>query len=166
MATLAAREGEEIWRTTTDGTVWVRVTDQRGTAREISVGGKAGAVLRIKSLDREVAQEAIFDIEADPFRNGLLKRADADQNEDEATATDQAFGTEELVKAFSKSGNAFQSFVNKLNEVNVRRMKDIAGSVDATQSQVAYLEQVTEEKYRKHGDTKTYREMMALDGGR
>ena len=166
MAALTAREGEEIWQTTTDGTVWVQTTDGRGGSREVSVGGRTGAVLRIKTLDREIAQEAIFDIDADPFRNGLLKRVDADQNENENTSTDQAYTTEELLKVFSKSGNAFQSFVNKLNEVNVRRMKDIADSVDATQSQVAYLEKVIEEKYRKHGDTRTYREMMAQDGPR
>lgn len=162
MPRMQTREGEEIWETTTDGTVWVSVTDDRGREKQISVGGRAGQRLRLKTLDREVNQEAIFDEEADPFRNGLLRRVDADQNSDEATATDQAFSPEQLAKLFAKNGNSFRASVDKLNEVNVRRMRALADDLEVSTAQLSYLEEVIEAKFRKHGDTKTYREMQAF----
>lgn len=154
-----ARQGEEIWETTTDGTVWVLTTDDRGKEKAISVGGKPGARLRIKALDREVLQDAILDDESDPFTNGLLKRIDADQNQDPQTASEQALSTEQLAEIFTKSGNAFQSAVKKLNELNVRRMREMAAALDASASQMSFLEEHIEANYRQHGDTPTYREL-------
>lgn len=156
------RPGEELWETTTPGTVWVTVTDDRGREKQISAGGRVGAPLRIKTLDREINQEAVYEVESDPFRNGLLRRLDADQNEDEGTASDQALSQEQLVKLFAKNGNAFRSAVDKLNEINIRRMRGMADDLDVTTAQLAYLNEIIEEKYRKHGDTRTYRELMGI----
>lgn len=161
MAAPRAREGQEIWETTTEGTVWVSVVDERNRERAVSVGGKVGSRLRLTALDREIVQDAILNSGSDPFTNGLLRRVDADQNLDPATSTDQAFSTEQLLVLFSKSGNAFQAAVRRLNEVNVRRMADMAEGVDASASQIAFLEALIEEKFRIHGSTPTYDEMMA-----
>lgn len=160
-----AREGEEIWETTTAGTVWVRTTDDRGKEKDISVGGKPGARLRIKSYDREVCQDAILTDGADPFTNGLLKRVDADQQDDPMTASDQVLTTDELMGVFKKSGNAFQSAVRKLNELNVRRLQEMAEALDATASQMSFLNEHIEENYRQHGDTPTYRELKGDPAG-
>lgn len=151
------RPGEEVWETTTNGYVWVRKTDERGRTKLEKVGGKAGSRLRIKTLDREIAMEEAG--ESNPFVSGLLKRIDADQSEDPDTATEHALSTEELMVGFAKSGNAFRAFVDKLNEFNVRRMDSMAEGVDASASQISYLKEVIATKYRKGGDTPTYREM-------
>lgn len=162
MPTAQVRPGEELWHTTTAGTVWVTITDDRGREKQLSAGGRKGAPLRIKTVDREINQEAIYEVEADPFRNGLLKRVDADQNEDESTASDQALDDTQLVKFFSKNGTNFQKAIAGLNEINVRRLRAMADDVDITTAQLAHLEEVIEQKYRKHGDSRTYRELMGL----
>lgn len=153
-----AREGEEIWETTTPGTVWVQVTDDRGKEKSVSVGGKPGQRLRIKSLDREVNQDAILEDASDPFTNGLLKRVDADQQLNPQTASDQVLTTEQLLETFKSSGNAFRSKVTKLNELNVRRLVEMAEAADASASQISFLREHVAQ-YRQEGDTPTWREL-------
>lgn len=161
--TLRARPGEEIWETVTEGRVWVVTTDHRGHERRTSVGGKAGARLRITTVDREINQDRIMEDTSDPFRNGMLRRVDADQNTDERTASDQALTTEQLVTVFAKSGMAFQSAVKKLNERNVRRLREMCEAVDASTSQVAFLDKHISENFRQHGSMPSYDEMMGAD---
>lgn len=158
--TLRARPGEEIWETTTDGRVWVSQTDERGHTRETSVGGKAGSRLRISTIDREICQDRVMG--PDPFTNGMLRRVDADQATDPRTASDDVLSTEDLMVGFSKSGNAFRSYVDRLSEFNVRRMHEMAEMVDASQSQVTYLRTVITDRFRQEGDTPTYREMRQV----
>lgn len=157
-----AREGEEIWETTTPGTVWFTSTDDRGKEKSVSVGGAVGQRMRIKSLDREICQDRILEDASDPFTNGLLKRIDKDQNEEEQTTTDQAYTTEELMAVFSSTGNAFQAKVRKLNELNVRRLREVADAMDAKASQIAFLDEHIETTYRGGGDTPTYRELKGI----
>lgn len=155
---LKAREGEEIWETTTEGTVWVVTTDDRGREREVSVGGKVGARLRISAVDREINQDRA--LHGDAFTSGLLRRVDdATQNPPDA------LNDQELMVGFTKSGRAFQAFVDKLNELNVRRMRGMALDVDATVAQVRHLDEVIRDKYRKDGDTPSYREYKSLPQG-
>lgn len=156
-----AREGEEIWETTTPGLIWVTQTDDRGKEKSVPVGGQPGQRLRIKSLDREVAQDSILNDESDPFTNGLLKRVDADQNLDPATESDQVLDTEELMKVFGKKGTPFETAVKKLNELNVRRLAEMAEAVDASASQISFLKEYVTENFRMEGDTPTYREIKA-----
>lgn len=156
-----AREGEEVWEITTPGRVWLTVTDDRGRSKSVSVGGtgKPGARIRISTLDREMMQDSLVEDRSDPFVNGMLKRVDGDQNSDERTASDQALTSEELAELFEKKGNAFQSAVKKLNELNVRRLREMAEPLDAAASQIAFLDSHIEEHYRAGGDTPTYREL-------
>jgi predicted type IV restriction endonuclease len=160
---LRARSGEEIWETTTAGRVWVTTTDHRGHERDVSVGGKIGARLRITTVDREINQDRVLEELSDPFRNGLLRRLDADQNVEERTTTDQALTTDDLVTVFAKHGSAFQAAVRNLNERNVRRLREMAEAVDATTSQVTFLDQHLEAKYRRHGAMPSYKDMMAAN---
>lgn len=156
-----ARDGEEIWETTTPGKVWVTVTDDRGKEKSVRVGGAPGQRLRIKSLDREVNQDAILGDDSDPFTNGLLKRVDADQQQDPMTASDQVLDTEQLMELFKKSGNAFQAAVKKLNELNFRRLHEMAEAADASASQIAFLREHLTATFRLEGDTPTWRELNA-----
>lgn len=161
---LLTREGEEVWELTVPGTVWVEVTNDRGKAVPMRVGGRPGARLRIGTEDRIITQERIVDREFDPFVNGMLCRIDADQQVDAKTASVDALTTEDLMKVFSKSGRAFQVAVDKLNQTSVRRMNEMAEDVDATASQIAYLKTSIETRWPIGGDTKVYREIKGLPG--
>lgn len=154
------RAGEEIWETTVTGRVWVETTNDRGQPRAMSVGGRAGARLRISAEDREIAQERIINRELDPFTNGSLIRVDSDQQSDERTKSTDALNTEQLVEVFAKTGKAFQAKVDGFNELTVRRLLDMAEDVDATNSQINYLKKSIEERWPVGGDTPTYREMQ------
>jgi hypothetical protein len=151
-----ARPGEEVWETTTEATSWFRVTDDRGRERSMSVGGKVGARLRITTVDREINQDLAM-YGHDAFTSGLLRRVDDTTANSPNTMTDQ-----ELTLGFSKAGRAFQAFVDKLTELNVRRMRGMSTDVDATVAQVSYLDQVIKEKFRIEGDTPSYREYKQL----
>ncbi len=158
-----ARPGEEVWETTTDGTVWYTTTDERGRVIERSVGDKAGTRLRIKTTDRLVNMDAVGYGRKGIFENGLLVRVDAGAEPDEVSP--DAMSRADLLIGFSKSGNAFRAFVDKLTELNVRRMREMAEEVDASASQMAYLRQVITEKFVVQGDTPTYRELKANPQG-
>lgn len=155
-----ARDGEEIWETTTAGKVWVLSTDERGKEKSVRVGGAIGQRLRVKSLDREINQDAILEDGSDPFTNGLLKRVDADQQLDPQTQSDQVLDTEQLLDIFKSTGNAYQSKVRKLNELNVRRLSEMAEAADASASQISFLREHVAQ-YRQEGDTPTWRELNA-----
>lgn len=155
------REGEEIWETTTPGKVWILVTDDRGKEKSIKVGGASGQRLRVKSLDREINQDAILGDESDPFTNGLLRRIDADQQLDPATQSDQVLDTEQLMEIFALTGAEFNDAVSKLNELNTRRLAEMAEAVDATASQIAFLRETVATNFRQEGDTATWRELNA-----
>lgn len=161
---LLTREGEEIWELTVPGAVWVEVTNDRGKAVPLCVGGRPGARLRISTEDRIITQEQIVERELDPFVNGMLCRIDADQQDDEKTASVDALTTEDLMKVFSKSGRAFQAAVDKLNQTSVRRMNEMAEDVDATASQITYLKDSIATRWPIGGDTKVYREIKGLPG--
>jgi hypothetical protein len=151
-----AREGEEVWELTTAGRLWLHVTSYTRTGqpitKDVSYGpNKAGHKIRISEDDRHINQENCADDHTDPFRNGMLVRVDKSQQDDDETASENAIGTDELMAIFAKNGNAFQSAVKKLNEVNVRRLYDLAEPLDATAKQVEFLTDYIAETYRKGG---------------
>jgi hypothetical protein len=142
-----AREGEEIWETTTEGLVWVPIVDTRGREKEVKVGGRVGSRLRIATEDRELAEERLTDPKSSAFRNGMLVRIDTRKGDHADPDFDQGqeIATSELVAAFAKNGNAFQGYVNKLNELNQRRMLEMGEAVDASVAQMSYLREVVDQ---------------------
>lgn len=157
---LTVRDGEEIWETTIPGLIWITTVNARGATKAVSVGGRAGARLRIATLDREISEENIIDTVNDPFTNGMLRRIDA--NRPEPAEGDQSLSTEDLMVVFSKDGAAFKKAVDALSEVNVRRMDAIASDVDASMSQSKYLKETIKERWPiTSGDTPTYRDLKA-----
>lgn len=160
---LLTRPGEEVWETTIPGRIWLEATNDRGKPVPLSVGGRPGARLRISTEDRIIAQERIIDREFDPFVNGMLTRIDADQQQDEKTKSADALSTEDLLKIFSYSSRRFQTAVDQLGQVSVRRMLEMAETVDATASQTSYLKKAIDERWPIGGDTATYREIKGLE---
>lgn len=157
-----SENAEEVWVTTTSSTVWVRVSNGRDGTIDRAVGGHPGAVLRLRSQDRQLAQETIYDKDADPFLNGLLKRKDADQNDDPETRSGNALADDDMHKLFKKTGDRFTEALDDLNEVNVRRLKELADTVPdlASASQATAINECIQRKYRKGGDTAAYRQMF------
>lgn len=142
----------ESWEITTAGRVWLTITGHNRFGqmmeKKTSIGpNKAGSKLKISQADRELNQEMVADEKHDPFRNGLLVRVDADQNDDPATASRDAVPMKELLTVFEKHGNAFQSAVNGLGEVPVRRMRELADEVEASAKQRDFLDETIEERF-------------------
>ncbi len=98
---------------------------------------------------------------ADPFRNGLLKRIDADQQLEPMTQSDQVLDTAELMEVFDLKGRDFERRVEDLNELNVRRLNEMAQAADATAGQISFLKEHIASHYRLEGDTPTWRELNA-----
>src|SRR5215212_9473057 len=155
---LRARADEEIWETTTGGTIYINQTDPKGRVRLVRHGGREGSRVRISKGDREIHEDQCG---ADNcFTNGLLIRVDAGKDADgEDPPSPHHMSTDDLMAGFAVHGAAFQKLVDGLSELNVRRLAAIADSVDATVAQVTYINKVIVERFRVHGDTETYREM-------
>lgn len=150
---IRVKEGEEVWEVTTAGRIWLQQTTYTRTGqpifKDISVGpNKIGAHLRISTDDRRYNQEQVADTKNDVFRNGMLVRVDVNQQLDEDTASPEALTTEDLLSIYAKNGKAFQTAVDKLSELPIRRLRDMADAVDASAKQVEYLDQVIFDRYK------------------
>jgi len=110
---------------------------------------KSGQKLRISRADREMNQENVSDPKFDPFVNGLLVRVDKDQNLDKKTASTDAVSTKDLLAIYELKGDAFRIEVSKLGQVPIRKLREMAEAVDAAVSQIAILDEVIAERYRK-----------------
>jgi hypothetical protein len=152
--------GEELWESTVAGSVWVNITNKRDEIEGFRI--QAGQRLRITKRDREMNQDRIRAVKHDPFTNGMLKRLDADQNDDPRTETPDALTVEEILAIFAKTGAQFERKVSSLSEVPIRRMRDLAGDVDATQSQLAFLDKIIADRYSVGGTSPTYEELKRL----
>lgn len=144
-------ENEEVWQITVPGTIHLQVTQYsrhggQPVTADLSVGpGRKDWQIRISTEDREYNQGLCSDPLLDPFRNGLLFRVDKDQKADEETAPiDAAVSTQDLLDIYSKNGNAFHAAVDKLSEMTLRRLRDMAEAVDASFAQVQHIDSVLE----------------------
>jgi hypothetical protein len=163
---------DEVWETTTAGTVWVVIPDSRGDMRQIKVGGRRGARLRIATDDRVWNQERCVDEKHDPFTNGLLAQISGPKPEPRPAITqdpepnkvDQSLSTDKLVAMFAKHGNAFHSQVRGLNELNLRRLKELSAEVDASVKQVELIDQLLE-AYKPGGQQGIYAELQGIGSG-
>lgn len=150
---------QEIWETTVPGRVTVSVTNSRGRPQDLSVVG-AGQRLRISPGDRELVEEGIRDQQNNPFRNGVLYQVGGPKASEPASP--DALSDDDLKAAFDATGSDFESIVEALSEVNIRRLKQLTGPVDASRSQIEFLDKIIAERYPVGGDTPTYREMQGV----
>lgn len=144
----------ETWEITTEGRVWFQTTTYNRFGqpqdKDVSLGPKKmGARIKISQADRERNQEMAQSPEFDAFTNGLLVRVDADQNANPKTASTDALSTADLLAIYEKRDAAFREAVEALGQVPIRRLREMAEAVDASMSQVAILDEVIEERYRK-----------------
>lgn len=152
-APTGAAEATETWEITTQGRVWLQVTINsrhgRGTElKDVALGpNRPGQKLKISPADREMNQEACSGPSYDPFRNGLLVRVDADQNEDEATASMNALTAQQTLDIFELSGAEFEAALGSLDQLPLQRLLDMAPAVDASISQVAAIDAALRDRY-------------------
>ena len=151
---------EERWECQIPGRVWVRVRDYDGRPRDVSVRG-IGSILRLNRDDRIRAQEAIPQATSDPFRNGMMLRLDADQQDDTDTASSDALSRTQLKDTFELELDDFREYVGTLGEVNVRRLKQMTSEVDASVNKTKFIDELIAERYSIGKDTPTYREMQS-----
>jgi hypothetical protein len=153
-----AKEGQEIWETVTDATVFLTTEDSRGRIKTKKYGGKKGSRIRISVEDREYVEENLRDFDRSPFRSGILKQVGG-----VAVIEDERnhLSDEEMVIAFKeKSGIVFERWISGLNEINLYRARDMLEAVDATRSQTAAIEAALAPLKKGH-TVETWREMQA-----
>ena len=131
---VASREGYEVWENVVGGTVWLTVLGERNREKQVPLTGQRSRQ-RLSTEDRLIMQDAALDAEQDVFTNGMLRRVDADQNEDERTRSNQVFRDGDLVAAFDFKGREFSDFVHELNLLNAGRMQRLITHVDPSESQ-------------------------------
>jgi len=142
--------GVEMWETTIEGAVWVRVVDQRGNERQVAVGPSKGARLRVKTVDRENTQDSILDQGSDPFTNGTLRRID-NLPQGSTVADDlaaHAYTDDVLHAVLAMPVAKFRGAVDGMNERGVRALKTYALANDATVTQLEYVQQVIDARYK------------------
>lgn len=151
-----SRPHEEIWECTIPGRVSLVVSNERGGTRPVTVAGE-GRVLRVTTMDREMAEELIRDPANNPFRNGALVRVD---NRDHDPSPDE-LSTEELREMFELDKDDFEAIVPTLSELNARRLKGMAVEVNARNAQITFLTDYIAERYAIGGAMPSYEEMQA-----
>lgn len=150
-----SRPHEEIWELTCDSRVSLEVSNERGGTKDITAQG-TGQVLRITTVDREMAEEVVRDAELNPFRNGMLIRVDNGPH----TPSPDELSDEELAAMFELDNDDFEAVLPNLSEVNVRRLKAMTVQADVKHQQVQILGQYIEDRYRIGGSMPSYDEMQ------
>lgn len=145
----------EIWESTIPGRVSMVVENSAGRQQTISVIGK-GNRLRLSKLDRELAEEGIRRPDNNPFRNGMLVRVDGKEHD---PSMDE-LSDDDLKAIFDLDQNDFQATVYELGQVNVRRLKAMVAEVDASKSEIDYLDQLIATRWPIGGSMPSYDEMQ------
>lgn len=153
-----SRADEEIWECTIPGRISMSVANQRGGMRTLTVKGK-GQILRITTMDRELAEEVVRDPANDPFRNGALVRVDGRKGSHQPS--NDELSDADLTDMFSLEQDDFTNIVPTLSELNIRRLREMAPTVNARHAQVEFLKEYVEEHFAIGGPMPSYTEMQA-----
>lgn len=145
----------EIWELTLPGRVTMTVTNSQGRPQEISAMGK-GQRLRTSAEDRQIAEEGIRNPDNNPFLNGMLVRIDTEGHQPAPNELSDA----DLGAIFELDQQDFQATVSALGEVNVRRLKAMFADVDASKSEIDFVNTLIEERFPIGGSMPTYDEMQ------
>lgn len=148
----------ETWETTTAGGVWIYTVSDQGVEKKRRIKGPSGTQFKVKTRDREYHSDHFVDPKRDPFLNGTFKHVGAPAgkpNPPEGYDEAQALSDADLHELFkSKSGNAFQAAVKKLDERNVRRMAAMVEEGDlASVAQANFLQKYIEMTFRAGGES-------------
>jgi hypothetical protein len=148
-------ERREIWESTIPGRVTLEIADAKGRTQTLTTLGK-GQRIRITTDDREIVEEGIVEAEHNPFKNGMLFRVDTGAHERSTEEISDA----ELAAIFDLGQDDFRSTVTALGQVNVRRLKNMVADVDASKSEIEFLDQLIEERWPLGGSMPSYDEMQ------
>lgn len=144
----------EIWELTIPGRVIVAVHLSGGVVRHQSRQG-VGQRLRLTAYDRKVAQEQIRVPENDPFTNGMLVRVDQGRT---GARSHNELDDPALGETFALDDEDFETTIDSLSEVNLRRLKGMARTSKARQTQVEAVDAMITAKWPIGGDTPSNRE--------
>lgn len=154
----------ETWEITTAGTVWVWTYDKRNdTYVKTRCGGRQGGSkrLHISSDDRRYNQEQVVDEmkSQDPFTNGLLKLVSKERAEDiDATYHLGPENLRDILKVTDEE--LFRTEVSDIkSELILRRLRDEAETY-GTVSQLRFITDLIEERYKVGGTQRTVQEML------
>lgn len=153
---MAATKVREIWESTIPGRVSLTIENSQGRPQTISIIGK-GSRFRIAETDRELAEEVVRQKGNNPFRNGMLVRVD--DGKGHAPSPDE-LSDDDLKAIFTLDQSDFQATVRELGEVNVRRLKAMVVEVDASKSEMEFIDELIQEKWPIGGSMPTYEEMQ------
>lgn len=175
---------DEQWETTTPAITWVNVTAANGEIRQVKVGGRTGMRFKISLEDRVANQDEVIDAQHDPFTNGLLYRLKGTEpvypplqaTQDYSiealdvppTPAEQMLSFAELRALLEKHGNAFRASVARLNEVNLRRLIDIAAELPEAQQPTVAQKAALDELlvgYKPGGTQPSYADYMRGPSG-
>lgn len=159
----------ETWETITEGTIWVWLMDSRENRyRKQRVGGRAGGSkrLHISTDDRRYNEEQVIDemVDHNPFRNGAMRLVSTEVVPDDVD-TRYHLTIEQLAAMLEIKDEAlFQSEVTDIDsELIIRRLKDQAEK-SGTISQLAFLNELIDQRYRLGGTQRTVKEMLDRGG--
>lgn len=155
---------QEIWETTTGGTVWVQVKDPRKPDgwRAQKVGGKGSKRLTITVDEREFNQELVpfENAHLDPFLNGILVRT----HPKDGPRGDNQLTDAELIEILQMdSDDVFKEAVGAItSEVNLRRLLAL-GERHTNVLRLQELSQWVDDKYRVGKTSRVVKEMLEDD---
>lgn len=163
--TFDARRNIETWEITTEGTVWVLVSDPRDPSgyKKQRVGGRAGGSkrLRLSTDDRRYNEEQIVSEmqTSNPFRNGLLRLIDQ-TNQDDVVKTYHLTNDDLLTILEIRDEEMFEEAVRDItSELIIRRLAAI-GEKSATMSQLTFIKDLIEDRYKVGGTQKAVQEIF------
>jgi hypothetical protein len=108
---------------------------------------RVGMKFRISTADRVDNQSQVVNEDQDPFRNGMLRRVDGDQQADPLTASTDVLTGEDMVDLIDLPDPEFQERVKSLGEVPVRRLLELAPNAGASHAKVVFLENYIKDAY-------------------
>lgn len=157
---LTPREGMELWVMQLDSIVCLETTGYnrygQPTARELKIGPmRRGFEFQISNTDREDNQRNVMDPIHDPFRNGTFVRKDANQQADPNTASADALTTEDLIDICDMQQGPFEERVQQLGEVPLRRLSEMAESMDIGYQKVRYVQDYVADRFASGGPQKS-----------
>lgn len=164
-STWDARKHIETWEITTEGTVWILVSDPRDTSgyKKQRVGGRAGGSrrLRLSTDDRRYNEEQIVNEMQDhnPFRNGLLRLIDQKHQDD--VITTYHLTSDDLATILEiRDEPMFEEAVRGITSELVLRRLAALGEKSATMGQLTFIRDVIEERYKVGGTQRSVQEIF------
>ena len=160
-----AHRNIETWEITTEGTVWVLVSDPRDPSgfKKQRVGGRAGGSrrLRLSTDDRRYNEEQIVNemMHHNPFRNGLLRLIDQKHQDD--VVTTYHLTSDDLATILDiRDEKMFEEAVQGItSELVIRRLAAL-GEKSATMGQLNYIKDVIEDRYKVGGTQRAVQEIF------